>query len=84
MKRMLLNGSEIDEKNGAEIEAGLMKGMLLKWKRDWWKDCAEVEVGFYIKVILYFATNYPQQNVLRQIVRDKLSYNELSGNHYTG
>jgi len=34
MKRMLLNGSEIDEKNGAEIEAGLMKGMLLKWKRD--------------------------------------------------
>ena len=44
-------GSGIDEKNVAELEAGLMKGMLLNWKRDWWKECCWMEAGL-MKIML--------------------------------
>jgi len=31
-------GSWSDEKNVAEMEAGLMKTLMLKWKRNWWTE----------------------------------------------
>jgi len=34
-----VNGSEIDVKNDAEVEAGMMQRLLLKRKRDWWREC---------------------------------------------
>jgi len=87
-----------------EMEVGLMKLMLLSWKLEWWKyvveleaglmkrmfyemeagltkrNVAELEAGNYMKLIFYFATNCPRRIVLRRIVRDELSCNELSGN----
>jgi len=60
-----------------EMEAGSMKRILLKWKRDWWKVCCWNGSGNFYKINILFcdelsATNCPRRVVLRRIVRDEL------------
>jgi len=40
------NGIAIYEKKIAEIEAVLLRRILLKWRWDWWKHTVEIEAGW--------------------------------------